>query len=302
MQLRRTLFTLPLYLISVVLFFNSSSSLVFWIILEINVLCFSIMAIRWGERISTLLYYILIQTSGSLIYLIHVFLDESWSSCLILTFALFIKMGAFPFQFWVLSMANSVEWKTFLVLLTLQKIPRVAILFTQESLLIFWVCLFNIFIGSFMLIFTRFLKELFVSSSIYINFWNYIILSLFPIGFVFFFFLYRIRIYWRIGSLIEFKSISAALVSSFLIGLPPFSIFFLKFFFIDLMSAVIRWLLFIFVWLASLLCVAGYVKYFVSKLCSFARLVGGVVKDVKPLFLLSMRFIFTIGGFQSKLY
>lgn len=297
MKLRGAFFILPLYVFRVGLFFNCSSSLSFWIILEINALCFSIVAIRWGDSIISILYYVLIQTFGSFLYLIHSFLDETWTFSFISVAGLLVKMGAVPFQFWVFNMVNAIGWKTFFTLLTLQKIPAAAILFSQESSLVFLVCLFNIVAGSVMLVYMSLLKELFVASSVYINYWNYIIICFFPAGFAFFYALYRVRMYFRINRLTQAKVCSAALVASFLMGLPPFSIFYLKFFFLDLISMFIRRSLLTLVWVAAFLCVVGYFKYFVSKLSSLLHLIRGVARDVKALYAVFTRFTVLTGSF-----
>lgn len=125
-----------------------------WIRIEINLFSF-IPLISINRKIfrekSTILYF-LIQGISSRIFLLRFSINlENLKtiSYLLLIISIFIKLGIFPFHFWIISVIEGMEWNISLILITIQKvIPLIIITFILQQNIIIIFCLINSFIAA----------------------------------------------------------------------------------------------------------------------------------------------------------
>lgn len=117
-----------------ILITTSSPSLLFrWVALELNTLRFIPLILNNNNKKSreSSVKYFLTQAFASILFLlgISVEINETVSQFLILV-AILIKLGAAPFHAWLPGLVESLNWKTFLILITVQKINPLIILTT----------------------------------------------------------------------------------------------------------------------------------------------------------------------------
>lgn len=118
------------------IFFISSSFIIRWLIMEcctlgfIRIICF----ININQKFSSVARYFLIQSLSSSLFLLslRIILPEriifNNFICLVYNFSLSIKIGLFPFHFWVLNLVSSMGWVGIFLLARVQKIIPILIL------------------------------------------------------------------------------------------------------------------------------------------------------------------------------
>uniref|UniRef100_UPI0030E2982A NADH dehydrogenase subunit 2 n=1 Tax=Stenchaetothrips bicolor TaxID=3118775 RepID=UPI0030E2982A len=149
--MQKNLFLMTL-ISSILICLSSSSFLMMWMSMEINL--FSMVPlISVNQKIfsekSTMMYF-LVQSISSSIIIISVSLNLKMMSGILITLifmAIFLKLGVFPFHFWMISMLEGLEWNLAFMMMTLQKIIPISVLmlFIHQKLIITF-CLLNSFI------------------------------------------------------------------------------------------------------------------------------------------------------------
>lgn len=252
----------------------------FWMLIEVNLIIF-LMVIYYlrkfyfkEERFGVRIYYFILQSLGRLIFLLRInskdlgFLLGDW----IFIFSIFLKIGLFPFFFWVYKLGECSGYIITFFILTFQKIPLFIILFFNFRNNILFLIFFSFIFGSFMIYFSFNYLFLFISSSISSSFWVYLIFldnfylfSIFFLIYTFSLFLFFFFLESRNFSLLSYgEFLLLTVIFIFLVGLPPMRLFFFKFnisFFFGLGLGSLELLLF---WFLRLVSLFGYTKFFFS--------------------------------------
>lgn len=127
--------------IRVLLLISSPSLLICWVALELNTLSFIPLITEVKNKLTSesSIKYFLVQTFASVVFVVSRLvtrlgvLTEVLSCVIFLSLA--IKLGAGPFQRWVLSVRDSLSWFPLYLLLTVQKInPFILVIFLTDSL------------------------------------------------------------------------------------------------------------------------------------------------------------------------
>uniref|UniRef100_UPI0030E1F31C NADH dehydrogenase subunit 2 n=1 Tax=Thrips brunneus TaxID=3118777 RepID=UPI0030E1F31C len=149
--IQKNLFLMSL-ISSIFICLSSSSFLSMWMSMEINLFSM-IPLISMNQKIfsekSTMMYF-LIQSISSSIIIISISLNsetlKSFSISLIFM-AIFMKLGMFPFHFWMISTIEGMEWNLAFLMMTLQKMIPISVLmmFIHQKMIILF-CLMNSFI------------------------------------------------------------------------------------------------------------------------------------------------------------
>ena len=117
---------------------SSCSWVGIWRGLELNMLCFLPILIQIGgfQRVESGVKYFLVQAFGSVFLLFSgVILDRAMSSFFsmfffyFLIFSLILKLGVFPFHWWVPGVIGGMGWLSLAILLTWQKFAPVLLIF-----------------------------------------------------------------------------------------------------------------------------------------------------------------------------
>uniref|UniRef100_UPI0030E12BD6 NADH dehydrogenase subunit 2 n=1 Tax=Stenchaetothrips minutus TaxID=3118776 RepID=UPI0030E12BD6 len=149
--IQKNLFLMSL-ISSIIICLSSSSFLSVWMSMEINLFSM-IPLISMNQKIfsekSTMMYF-LVQSISSSIIIISVIMNLKVMTSTLTTLiflAIFLKLGMFPFHFWMISVLEGLEWMLAFLVMTLQKIIPICVLmlFTHQSLIIIF-CLLNSFI------------------------------------------------------------------------------------------------------------------------------------------------------------
>nr|YP_010274444.1 NADH dehydrogenase subunit 2 [Ricania fumosa]UJT96888.1 NADH dehydrogenase subunit 2 [Ricania fumosa] len=105
---------------------STSSILMIWVMMEINMLSFMPMLTKSKPMKDQPMKYFIIQSLASSTMLMSVLLNSTFESpikmSIMLTGSLLIKMGLMPFHMWVPMIMNSMSWETCLIMMTWQKI------------------------------------------------------------------------------------------------------------------------------------------------------------------------------------
>lgn len=244
-MITRLVFTNSFYLLRIFLFYGRNTLFSFWVLIELNLLFFLVIVYLFQgkdlEFFSFRLFYFLIQSLGSILFLLSILLQRmsfNFSFELILIFSLILKMGLYPGTFWVFQMGCFFNFRTIYYLLVFQKIPLFILLFTLSPLFLELVLIFSFIYGSLYLFFSTSLIDVFISSSIASTFWVFYLFSSRPNSFFIFLFFYSLILFLffflrskspeGICNSRIFNSLLLVLIFIFLCGLPPISLFFFK--------------------------------------------------------------------------
>lgn len=168
------LFTLTLIL-SILIIITASNWVILWIRIEINLIVFIplILSTQTSYELEAATKYFLIQTIGSSIILISIFILNSLRSHIsppLFISRLVLKIGGAPFHYWVPQVLNSIRWINIIIISTLQKLGPIIIIINMSTLIttssIITLAILNAAIGSIMGINQTQLRPLIAYSSI----------------------------------------------------------------------------------------------------------------------------------------
>ena len=144
--------------VGVVLVASSPSLFISWLGLELNTLIFIPLALgsKSKSENEAALKYFLTQTLASAVFLFSSLLSFidiyfGWG-VILLSVALFVKLGVAPFHAWVPAVRKRISWFSLRILLTLQKLPPLIILVFRgyNQLLIWRGVLLSLLVGAVM--------------------------------------------------------------------------------------------------------------------------------------------------------
>lgn len=303
-------FTFIALLASYFILFSFNSFILTWLGIEINIIIFILIVIfssdtyRQGYKYNEGLYYLAVQSLGSMIFVMGSLISNILSDLVIsffLFFSLSIKIGLFPFHNWFFKICSSITNFSFCLLLRYQKFPFFFILSWLDESLLFILLFSNIVFGSIMLFFSQDIVNLLISSSIYFNFWGYfIVTSNFYLGrlyfFIYYLFLINLNLSFRYFNQ-DFNSYSSFIWFIFILfslGLPPVSIFFFKFYVLDFYLYSLNYLFFILFWAFTFFRVVSYF-FFLFKMVLFFQ------KLIKNFFIIEYRYLTFLSVFCMRL-
>lgn len=217
------------------------------------------------------IYYFILQSLGRLIFLFSINLKDhvAFFGDIFFIFSLILKIGLFPFFFWVYKLGSCSKPLLTFFILTLQKIPIFIIIFSNFSMNLFYFFLFSFILGSLLIFFRKDYISMFISSSISSTFWVFLIfldnLFLFLLFFLIYTFILFLFFYsfeprnFFLNSYTELLLLTGIFI--FIVGLPPLSLFFFKLnlrFFFGRSLKIFEFLLF---WIFSFTSLLGYTKF-----------------------------------------
>nr|ALR69432.1 NADH dehydrogenase subunit 2 [Bemisia tabaci] len=130
--------------------------LMIWYLMEVCLILFmGLCTSGKGYSISEMMMsYYLVQVSVSLfmaLFILFYMFNLGYSYSFILIMSLMIKMGMFPFHFWLIMICGKLEWWSFFILSTLMKlIPLVLLYYLSSMSSFFFVTVGSTVFGSFM--------------------------------------------------------------------------------------------------------------------------------------------------------
>lgn len=171
------------YTLSMFIFLNSSSIILFWVIMEVNIISLIFMIFSYSEephreKSLNAFSYLIVQTIGRVIFFIRMLSENRTPHYLrriLLSLSLITKIGIFPIQIWVFKIAPLLTPFILSILLSFQKIPLIILIVATNMETSLIIMISRVIIGRLMLIFRKSLIELSISSSIYFTFWAWMI-------------------------------------------------------------------------------------------------------------------------------
>jgi len=198
------------------LILRTENAFFFWVRMEIFMF-FSLLIIK-KER----LLYFTVQTTAGLLILGGLVL----SSTFLLQVGLMVKLGMFPFQYWVIGVLNSNPTTVILTLLFPAKLPLYS---WRNGNLILVRALFTIMVGAMLAIFNNNLKQILIARSVTST--GILVLCSIKDIFNSFFWFYLVSFFFLLISSTKLKhgnSVLFRLRIFNIIGFPPLPMFFAK--------------------------------------------------------------------------
>lgn len=264
------------YFFSIFIFLERCNPLLIWVFMELNLLALLVLCLNidlYGEIKEFGLYYFLIQSLGRLLFLwgngVRIYIREFLDS-IVFSFAIILKVGIFPLFFWILKLGSSLRSYFLVLILSLQKVPMFFLLFQRNFSFILFLLLFSFFFGRIFIFFFKDFKLILVSSSISTSFWIFWFFSHRVWIFLTFNILYFMTLYFLVRKIEDNFNVDwlKMCLFVFLSGLPPFSLFFFKFFLFSLIFELHVSLLFI-LWVVRFFRLVGYLKFFYFNFFSY---------------------------------
>nr|YP_009501983.1 NADH dehydrogenase subunit 2 [Trioza anthrisci]AWU49064.1 NADH dehydrogenase subunit 2 [Trioza anthrisci] len=235
----------PLYFLSIIFSLSSSSWILIWMGMEINLLVFIFIVLKHPVsmmKTESSMKYFLIQSMGSLIFLLTInssmifYNEKSMLTALVPPLALMLKSGIAPMHSWTPPIVSKFPPSSFFLFLTFQKLVPIFIMFSSWFWIVPPISLLNILVGSLGGISQSSLTKMVIFSSINnigwmmlsmmnsfflfnIFFLNYMMLSYLMIKFI-----HTLQIKW----IIQIKSYKASIkwfyfsIVMSMSGYPPF--------------------------------------------------------------------------------
>lgn len=204
-----------------------------WIGLEISLFGFLPLLTVSRSTADSFIKYFLIQAAGSAIFIVSILIKTPP----LLYSSITIKLGIFPFFQWLPSVITSLSWSSCLLLVTLQKLnPIIIVTQINRNLFLIFVSIFSIITGALFGFNQTIIRALISYSSITHTGWMLLsaILNLnLLIIYVIFYFLITATLFLSFKNRKTEKTYNnkdplQAFIVIVLVGIPPFSIFFIK--------------------------------------------------------------------------
>nr|DBA43702.1 TPA_asm: ND2 [Bombus melanurus] len=270
---------------------NSSSIYVQWLLMEFStILLISMINIKSKNKISSILYFLMSSISSLMIALSialnfsQFMLNQNHYLNLVLLTSMFMKIGVFPFCFWMIKIYMISTWKQIFVLSTLMKFIPMYFFFllTNTSNYLLLMMMFNNLYLAFYTNLDYSIKKLFGCSSIFNSTFFYYILIYDKSMYMLIFFMYTIMFYslvfllnfYNINDLnfkyLSLKSYYMVIILVFIYSsFPLFLTFFLKWQFTYLFSLVHLSNLIILLFLTSMMMLWNYFVLFKTLILNF---------------------------------
>nr|YP_010407716.1 NADH dehydrogenase subunit 2 [Haemaphysalis nepalensis]URF20606.1 NADH dehydrogenase subunit 2 [Haemaphysalis nepalensis] len=236
-------------MITIMVTISSNFWFIFWIMMEMNMMMFiTIMKNNKMENCFSMIMYFIVQSFSSILFFMSASFSSMNSSFLIeflMNLSILIKLAMIPFHYWLISISEILDFDSFLIILSAQKIIPLFILSKIKMEISFFISLMSLMFSSIMAFNLKMFKKILIFSSIAHQSWM-IILIFFSSNF---WISYMIIYFIMINSIIDIlKKNNSHSLSNFLLkkmpinekmsmlmsmlslgGMPPFIGFFIKF-------------------------------------------------------------------------
>uniref|UniRef100_UPI0030FF392B NADH dehydrogenase subunit 2 n=1 Tax=Haemaphysalis novaeguineae TaxID=3132036 RepID=UPI0030FF392B len=234
-------------MLTIIISISSNNWFIFWIMMEMNMLVFiPILKMNKMENCNSMISYFIIQSFSSILFfssssmmLINSFLINET----LINISLMIKLAVIPFHSWLILISETLDYNSFIIILTIQKVIPLFILDKMKSGITLLMSILSIVWSSIMIFNLKLLKKILIFSSIShlswmiiimfssSNFWMFYMIIYFYMIFLIVKILKKMNIN-SINSLMKIKGndkISIIVLLLSLGGMPPFIGFIIKF-------------------------------------------------------------------------
>nr|WCD42281.1 NADH dehydrogenase subunit 2 [Haemaphysalis doenitzi] len=298
-------------MLTIIISISSNNWFIFWIMMEMNMLMFiPILKMNKMENCNSMISYFIIQSFSSILFFMGssmMLINSFFMNETLINISLMIKLAMIPFHSWLILISETLDYNSFMIILTIQKVIPLFILDKMKSMITFFMSILSITCSSIMIFNLKLFKKVLIFSSIShmswmiivmfssSNFWMLYMIIYFYMIFMIVKILKKMNIN-SINSLMKIKgndkiSIIISLLS--LGGMPPFIGFIIKFLaiLIIIKYSVISMIILI---LSSLINIFIYMRMVTPSLMMFNKLnINFNFYKLMKNFIFSMTVIFT---------
>nr|YP_009370174.1 NADH dehydrogenase subunit 2 [Haemaphysalis concinna]ARO89812.1 NADH dehydrogenase subunit 2 [Haemaphysalis concinna]UNO53962.1 NADH dehydrogenase subunit 2 [Haemaphysalis concinna] len=277
-------------LITILISISSNHWFIFWIMMEMNMMMFiPIMKYNKLENCNSMITYFIIQSFSSILFFMSssmISIGYSTLMGILINISILIKLAMIPFHFWLTSISEILDYNSFLIILTFQKVIPLFILDKMKMEISLLISIMSLMLSSIMIFNFKIFKKILIFSSISHLSWMIIIMFI-PSNF---WIMYMLIYFMMINSILKIlknnkilsinnmtnmklpvnEKIKMIISMLSLGGLPPFLGFLIKFIAISLIikySIIIMMILII----SSLINIYIYIRMIVPMLLTFNK-------------------------------
>nr|AFU55313.1 NADH dehydrogenase subunit 2 [Haemaphysalis humerosa] len=300
-------------MLTIMISISSNSWFIFWIMMEMNMLVFiPILKQNKMENCNSMISYFIIQSFSSILFFMGssmTMISLFYINETLINISLLIKLAMIPFHSWLILISETLDYDSFLIILTFQKMIPLFILDKMKSSISLLMSILSIICSSIMIYNLKLFKKILIFSSIShlswmlmimfssSNFWMSYMIIYFYMIFCIFKILKKINIV-SMNSMMQMKisiedKIKIIILFMSLGGMPPFIGFFIKFLaiLIIIKYSIIMMIILI---LSSLINIFIYMRMITPSLMMFNKSNMSInFMKIYKNFMVSMTIIFT---------
>nr|UXD79095.1 NADH dehydrogenase subunit 2 [Haemaphysalis qinghaiensis] len=277
-------------MITILISISSNHWFIYWIMMEMNMMMFiPIMKYNKLENCNSMITYFITQSFSSILFFMSasmICMNYSYFMEILINISILIKLAMIPFHFWLISISEMLDYNSFLIILTFQKIIPLFILFKMKTEIYMFVSILSLMLSSIMIFNLKMFKKILIFTSI--SHLNWMIILMFISSN--FWISYMIGYFLMINSMLSFlkknkiMSLNGLISNKFSInekisiiismmslgGMPPFLGFVIKFISIMLIikySIIVMMILI----LSSLINIYIYIRMIIPTLLTFNK-------------------------------
>nr|YP_010329453.1 NADH dehydrogenase subunit 2 [Haemaphysalis mageshimaensis]UNO53988.1 NADH dehydrogenase subunit 2 [Haemaphysalis mageshimaensis] len=236
-------------MLTIIISISSNNWFIFWIMMEMNMMMFiPIMKQNKMQNCNSMISYFIVQSFSSIMFFMgssimmtnYLIINET-----LINVSLMIKLAMIPFHSWLISISETLDYNSFSIILTIQKLIPLFILSFMKSGITFIISILSLIMSSIMIFNLKLFKKILIFSSISHLSWMIIIMFSSSSFWLFYMTIYMFMIFsickifkkTNINSLQDLMKpkimnndkISIIILMMSLGGLPPFFGFMIKF-------------------------------------------------------------------------
>nr|QOI73928.1 NADH dehydrogenase subunit 2 [Haemaphysalis longicornis] len=278
-------------MLTIIISISSKSWFIFWLMMEMNMMMFiPILKENKMENCNSMITYFIIQSFSSIMFFMAssmTIMNFSMINETLINIALMIKLAMIPFHSWLMLISETLEYNSFMIILTIQKLIPLFILSQMKSKITFFISILSVIMSAVMIFNLKLFKKILIFSSISHLSWMIIMMysssnfwmSYMTIYFIMIFSIIKILKKNNINSLdnmmnvklLNNDKISMIMLLMSLGGMPPFMGFVIKFVAITIIIkySIITMIILI---LSSLVNIFIYIRMITPALVTFNKL------------------------------
>nr|QPM99850.1 NADH dehydrogenase subunit 2 [Haemaphysalis flava] len=277
-------------MITILISISSNHWFIYWIMMEMNMMMFiPIMKYNKLENCNSMISYFIVQSFSSILFFMSssmIYMNYFYFMAILINISVLIKLGMIPFHFWLISISEVLDYNSFLLILTIQKIIPLFILFKMKTKISLFISILSLMMSSIMILNLKMLKKILIFTSISHLSWMIVlmfILSNFWISYMIIYFLMinsivnflKKNMIMSLNGLISNKisvneKISIIISMMSLGGMPPLLGFVIKFIAIKLIIKYSMILMMILI-MSSLINIFIYIRMIMPVLLTFNK-------------------------------
>lgn len=157
-------------MLTIITSISTKNWFIFWLIIEINIIIFiPILKQNKIENCNRIITYFIIQSFASIIFFIGsiiIIFNFSIINSILINIALIIKLAIIPFHSWLILIRETLDYNSFILILTIQKIIPLLIINEIINRIVYYIRIISLIFRSFIIFNLKLFKKILIFSSI----------------------------------------------------------------------------------------------------------------------------------------